>query len=92
MSEAERRLRPWAETALPEAERAGPVLIADPEAGTPCPRALTGPVHLIVGPEGGFQAHELELLGKHGGRTVGLGERVLRVETAVVALLARLAP
>ena len=44
---------------------------------------------LVVGPEGGFVPRELETLAAAGARTVGLGPRALRVETAVVALLAR---
>ncbi|MGH8310922.1 MAG: RsmE family RNA methyltransferase, partial [Steroidobacteraceae bacterium] len=47
---------------------------------------------LVIGPEGGFLPDELERLDAAGATRVGLGARVLRVETAVVALLARLAP
>lgn len=72
-------------------ERAsGQVLIAHPEPGaSPCPRAVAGPVTLVVGPEGGFVPVEVERL-RELGTLVDLGPRILRVETAVVALLARL--
>jgi 16S rRNA (uracil1498-N3)-methyltransferase len=43
---------------------------------------------LAVGPEGGWNAFELELLARHGFRPVGLGPRTLRTDTACVALLA----
>jgi RsmE family RNA methyltransferase len=90
--ETRRRFRPFAEDELPLLAHAGPVLLADPGAG---PGDLAsgegGHVTLIVGPEGGFIPFELELLTSHGAQLIGLGERVLRVETAVVALLARLA-
>ncbi len=40
----------------------------------------SGDVSLVIGPEGGFSPGELEM----GDTTVGLGARVLRVETAAV--------
>jgi len=43
-------------------------------------------VALAIGPEGGFTAAEVELAGTAGWRTIGLGPRVLRVETAAVLL------
>ncbi len=68
----------------------GQVLIAHPEPGAPpCPRAVAGPVTLVVGPEGGFVPAEVDRL-RERGTLVDLGPRILRVETAVVALLARL--
>jgi len=68
----------------------GQVLIAHPEPGAlPCPRAVAEPVTLVVGPEGGFVPAEVDRL-RERGALVDLGPRILRVETAVVALLARL--
>jgi len=87
----ERRFRPFVEDRL-AGLGAGPILVAHPEASEPCPHALQGPATLVVGPEGGFVDFELERLAAAGGRRVGLGARVLRVETAVTALLARLTP
>ena len=81
----EPRFRPYIEDRL-----AGRVLVADPSATTPCPVDVVDPLTLVVGPEGGLIPHELDLLRAAGGELVGLGPRVLRVETAVVALLARL--
>jgi 16S rRNA (uracil1498-N3)-methyltransferase len=44
---------------------------------------------LAVGPEGGFTDEELQAARVHGWTVVSLGPRTLRVETAVVALVAR---
>ncbi len=87
--ETERRFRPFAEDRLPDLARQGTALLADPDSSAPCPRE-PGPATLIVGPEGGFVPFEVERLVAAGARPVGLGVRRLRVETAVVALLARL--
>ena len=43
-------------------------------------------VSIIVGPEGGFDHDEVELAREHGAVTIGLGNRILRSETAAVAL------
>ncbi|MFM7207198.1 MAG: RsmE family RNA methyltransferase [Planctomycetaceae bacterium] len=51
----------------------------------------TRPVIALVGPEGGFTAEELAAVEAVGGRRVSLGPHVLRVETAAIALAARLA-
>ena len=43
---------------------------------------------LVIGPEGGFSAGEIELARQAGFLSVSLGKRVLRVETASLAILA----
>ena len=50
--------------------------------------ALTTPVTIAVGPEGGMEPAELALLTDASFRTVSLGANVLRFETAAVAALA----
>jgi len=44
-------------------------------------------VHVAVGPEGGFTEQEVSAALAHDWRTVDLGPRVLRVDTAAVALV-----
>jgi RsmE family RNA methyltransferase len=41
-----------------------------------------------VGPEGGWNEFEMDLLEAHGFRPVGMGPRTLRTDTACIALLA----
>jgi 16S rRNA (uracil1498-N3)-methyltransferase len=48
----------------------------------------TGPVTLLVGPEGGFEETELQMAQSAGFQLMGLGPRVLRTETAGLAALA----
>ena len=66
-------------------------LVADPAAGASIHAHLSGAppgrVLLAVGPEGGWNQFERDLLGAHGFVTVTLGPRTLRSDTALVALL-----
>jgi 16S rRNA (uracil1498-N3)-methyltransferase len=47
------------------------------------------PAAFAVGPEGGFTEKETALALEHGWRLIGLGPRILRVETAAMVLAAR---
>lgn len=51
----------------------------------------TKDVILAVGPEGGFELEELKQARECGWETVGLGPRILRIETAALALASRFA-
>lgn len=55
-------------------------------------RGLTSerPIFALIGPEGGFSEDEVHLARDTGCAVVTLGPRILRVETAAVALAARL--
>jgi RsmE family RNA methyltransferase len=50
------------------------------------------PTTLIIGPEGGFIPYEIEKLREQDVKAVTIGERILRVEAAVPALISRLYP
>jgi len=82
--------RPAVEDVLPAIAAGRRALVAHPGAVRECPRALAGEVALAVGPEGGFIPFEIELLAAQGFEAVSLGPRILRVEQALPALLARL--
>ena len=45
-------------------------------------------VALLIGPEGGFEAQEVDLAQQCGIQVVTLGPRILRAETAALAALA----
>jgi RsmE family RNA methyltransferase len=47
-------------------------------------------VLLAIGPEGGWNGFELEMLSQAGFEAIGLGARILRTDTACIALLALL--
>ncbi|MBS7598979.1 MULTISPECIES: 16S rRNA (uracil(1498)-N(3))-methyltransferase [Pseudomonas] len=86
----EKRFKPFVEDRLPAIAQGTLGLVGHPGPYPPCPRGLNEPVTLAIGPEGGWIPYEIDLLGKAGLNPVQLGERILRVETAVTALLARL--
>ena len=82
--EVRRLLKPLVEDELEELLPAPVRLLAHPrEAGPLPPPPAGGEVALAIGPEGGFTAYEVDLLGAHGYRAFSLGPRVLRVDTAV---------
>lgn len=86
----EKRFKPFVEDRLPAMTAGSLGLIGHPGPWPECPRALNEPVTLAIGPEGGWIPYEVEKLHEAGLNPVQLGERILRVETAVTALLARL--
>lgn len=49
------------------------------------PNASASSIRIAIGPEGGFAGHEVELAVERGWQALALGERILRVETAVCA-------
>jgi 16S rRNA (uracil1498-N3)-methyltransferase len=50
-------------------------------------KTLPQTIALIIGPEGGFTPQEIDQASYHGFLPIGLGPRVLRVETVTLALL-----
>lgn len=86
----EKRFKPFVEDRLPQLVAGTCGLVGHPGNYPTCPRALSEPVTLAIGPEGGWIPYEVEKLTDAGLQPVQLGDRILRVETAVSALLARL--
>ncbi|MCX7009968.1 MAG: 16S rRNA (uracil(1498)-N(3))-methyltransferase [Kiritimatiellaeota bacterium] len=87
-----KRFKPLVEDRLDELFPGTLRLLADPGAcGKISDRittAFTGRVLLAVGPEGGWTDFERDLLMRHGFVDIGLGPRILRTDTACIALLA----
>lgn len=66
-------------------------LVADPRADAGIEQgALEGHVVLAIGPEGGWIDRELDALNARGFTPVGLGPRILKVETAVTLAVGQL--
>ena len=88
--ELRRLFRPFVEDELPAIARGTRALVAHPVASQACPRDVREPVTLAIGPEGGFIAEEIASLVRAGFEPVTMGPRVLRVETAVAAIIGRM--
>ena len=86
----EKRFKPFVEDHLAQITAGTQGLVGHPGNYPACPRAIDGPVTLAIGPEGGWIPYEVDKLAEAGLQPVQVGERILRVETAVTALLARL--
>jgi len=87
-----KRFKPFVEDELPAIIKGRKNLLAHPVTETRCPIDIQQPATLAIGPEGGFIPYEVELLSAAGFETVHIGPRILRVETAVPALISRLFP
>ncbi len=85
-----KRFKPFVEDELPAICEGRRRLVAHPYNAIPCPGTDARPTVLAIGPEGGFIQYEIDKLAETGFSTVELGPRILRVETALPVLLARL--
>lgn len=87
--------RPFVEDRLPRVLAPGPRSVLHPGgAEGPAGFGRPGPGErrcLALGPEGGWQAHEVEHFQAAGFEVLGLGTRILRVETALVFLAGQVA-
>ncbi|MEX1363895.1 MAG: RsmE family RNA methyltransferase, partial [Nannocystaceae bacterium] len=88
----QRRFLPFVQDVLPGWTGQGRRLLGHPRLDAEAPQPSREPTTVAIGPEGGWVPFEVEQFESAGFRCVSLGPRILRVETAVVALLARLGP
>lgn len=84
--------KPFVEDQLKDIIGKSRALVGHPTAAQTCPVDIKDPTTLIIGPEGGFIPYEIAKLEEQGVEAVTIGERILRVETAVPALVSRLYP
>lgn len=85
------RFKPFVEDELPGIiARADAAIFGHPRSQLPPEKFSGQKVVLLIGPEGGFSDYEVEKLTEAGVTGVTLGQRVLRTEFAVAALLAKL--
>ena len=86
----EKRFKPFVEDDLPALCKDKRLLVAHPYQAAPCPVPCNEETILAIGPEGGFIPYEIEKLAEQGFSAIELGPRILRVETALPVLLAKL--
>ena len=81
---------PFVNKELPELAANTLKLVAHPKTDQPCPWNIDQPATLVVGPEGGFIDKEIQTFEKFKFIICSMGPRILKVETAVNALVSRL--
>lgn len=87
-----KRFKPFVEDELPALAAGKRALIAHPYDASPCPQPALKPSLVAIGPEGGFIPYEVELMQRQGLCAFHLGERILRVETAIPVITSRIFP
>jgi 16S rRNA (uracil1498-N3)-methyltransferase len=85
-----KRFKPFVEDELPELIKNRTPLVAHPYNASPCPAGLKENVTLAIGPEGGFTDYEINSFQNLGFKAITLGERILRVEFAIPALIGKI--
>lgn len=85
------KFKSFIEDELPEIIKGTSAFVAHPQdAAGVLPCGVKGAFTLVIGPEGGFLPDEVLAFERAGCKSVNLGPRILRVETAVTAALGRM--
>lgn len=85
-----KRFKPFVEDELPAMVAGKQALVAHPYHAQPCPRGISDETVLAIGPEGGFIPYEIDKLSDTGFTPIEIGQRILRVESAITALCSKL--
>lgn len=81
---------PFVNEQLPLIAKNSLCITAHPKTQKICPSGVNKPITLAIGPEGGFIDIEVETLEKQGFSSYHIGQRILKVETAVTYMISRL--
>ncbi len=84
-----KRFKPFIEDSLQSIAAGQPIYIAHPGQHPVLAGDATTPALIMIGPEGGFIPYEVELALTHGAEPRAMGQRILSVDTALNAALAR---
>ena len=85
-----KKFKPFVEDELPDISRQSMSLVAHPYAEGSLPKFVNKNITLAIGPEGGFTDYEIDKFENIGFLPVNIGDRILRSEYAVAAILAKL--
>jgi 16S rRNA (uracil1498-N3)-methyltransferase len=90
--QCQRNVIPMVLEPIPLSKLTAPAIVAHPHSSILPREAITwdSPFTIISGPEGGFSSNEITLLEQKGITRVTLGKRILRAETAALALISSL--
>jgi RsmE family RNA methyltransferase len=84
-----RRFKPFIQDQLADVTQGRQVLLAHPGKHATPNADSAQPRAVLIGPEGGFIDYEVALAQDMGATVVSLGDRILSVDTAICAVLAR---
>lgn len=84
------RFKPFVEDQLASFCLSSRKIMAHPGDFPPLPHDISEPVTLAVGPEGGWTEYEKDMFESQGFECHALGQRILRVETALPTLVGRM--
>lgn len=85
-----KRFKPFVEDVLPKISKNTSLWLAHPVEAASKADVSKKPKTLMIGPEGGFIPHEVELMQNLDLSMLSLGQRILRVETAVHVAVAKM--
>jgi len=81
--------KPFAEDILPLISAGKNKILCHPYSALPFPDSVSGESVIIIGPDGGFIQYEIDLLKGIGFDCYSMGERIMRTENAVAAVLSK---